>query len=211
MNKQSWIKILGSLFIAAILVASYAAYGASAASTTTQATTIVQNYTAYWHAVNTTSVSVENFSNVFTVTALCANQSMGASSLNYTYAQISKLSNDSVQVTQLGNELLVNSGTITSKQVYTYAESRLNESQKKCITYQMTALIKVPKQIRFKATYIFSSAVTNVATVQIPASMQSYALPIRFADNLTNSTQIKIVALMSQNYQIIGNLSVSVS
>lgn len=209
LERQKIIKILGSLFVAVILVLSYAAYGNSSNSTsTTQSTTI--NGTAFWSGFNSTVVGTQNLSDVFTIQSNCANQSIGGYALNYTYAIVSGLGNQSVQATQLGGDVLVNSGNVHSQYVYRYVEDRLNASYSRCILFDMKASILLPSRLNFHAKELLGNYAQN-ALVTVPSNMRSYSLPLSFSDNFTNTTSVQVQALLTQNLQIIpGQVSVTV-
>lgn len=204
------MKIIGSLFIAVILVLSYAAYGNSNNSTSsTQSTTV--NETAFWSGSNSTIVSIGNLSDVFTIQSSCANSSISSAALNYTYAKVSQLSNQSVQATQLGSDVLVNTGSVSPQQVYRYVEGRLNTSSSKCIVFEMKASIIIPSALNFRAKELLGNYAEN-AFVAIPQNMRTYTLPFSFSDNLTNTTHIEVQALLTQNLQLIpGQISITVS
>lgn len=211
MEKKNWIKILGSVFIALILVVSYAAYGSSNSTSSTTVTAAVNQGSAYWHGVNTTRVPIKSFGSVFTVNLDCQNQTVDSAVENYTYSQISKLYNQSIDVTELGSSIYVNSGNWTSKRVYGYVEGRLNASAAKCTLFDLNAHITLPSQVRFKLTYLFASSTPQTESVTIPSAYRNYTIPMVFANNLTNSTNITITSLLTQNLGIYGNLTVSVA
>ncbi len=208
-ERQKIIKVLGSLFVAVILVLSYAAYGNSNNNTsTTQSTTV--NGTAFWSGFNSTVVGIGNLSDVFTIQYNCANQSAAGYALNYTYARVSELSNQSVQATQLGSDVLVNTGNLQPQYVYRYVESKLNASYSRCVVFNMKASISIPSKLNFRAKELLGDYAQN-AFVTIPTSMRSYTLPFSFSDNLTNTTPIEVQALLTQNLQLIpGQISVTV-
>ncbi len=196
--------------MALILVVSYAAYGSSNNTSSTTVTTASQG-SAYWHAVNTTNVQVNKFSSVFTVSMDCSNQTADSAVENYTYNRISKLYNQSVQVTELGSSIYVNSGNWTSRQIYDYVERSLNATSAKCTVFDLNAHITLPSQLKFKLTYLFSSSTPQTELVTIPSAYRNYTIPMAFADNITNSTNVAITALLTQNLKIYGNLTVSVA
>ena len=210
LERQKLIKILGSLFVALILVISYAAYGSSNSNTSTTATTTV-NETAFWSASNVTRVNSGSLSDVFTVQATCANQSTADLAMNYTNAKILVLENQSVQATQLGNEMLVNSGNLQAQGVYDYVEKGMNASWAKCVVFSMKAAVTIPSQLNFKAREVLGTQ-SEMQIVEIPSSMRSYTLSLSFSNNMTNTTQVTIDALLTENLQIIpGQISVTVS
>lgn len=214
MDKKKMMEIVGSLFIALILVISYAASGAgnnnppSAPHASNQSATKIP---AAWYAEGIVNASISSYSASLTISSIC-NSSLSANALNSTTAAISSMGNSSTIIeNQIGNNIFLQSFSASSIQIYNYLNRNLNASSFNCLVFKGSAKVLLPATIKLYAKSIYGLSPARTADVFLPNSSRIYSLPIIFK-NFTNSTviKVKVVSLLSANLTPIGSLNASI-
>lgn len=208
MEKKKIYEILGSLFIAAIMIGSFAAYGGNATSPQPPSASqnAANNSTPFWHATNITVARIDGYNNFFYFAIECANSNATPVVLNKTYSTLGRMN---LTATEIGNRIdVLSSSPITA---YEYLSGNITKAEAECISIYANAEVNLPKRLIFHLNYIYNPNVNTTISFPVPAQeeLQQVPLIINSSNFNQSSMNIRITSLLTQNFTLYGNMSIS--
>ena len=200
MERKKLIEIIGSIFVAAIFLSSYAAFG-NISQSGNNATTTALSQTYY--AVANTNAMVQSYASTFNINITCSNASAVSGTLNSELAGLEKNGSVANFYSQQAAQILVQSGSMSSNALYARLSNDIG-SGASCTQFSGTANIDLPGRMNFYVTSQRSSVI-----ITIPDSLRAYSLPIPLAGGMGGTLSVSVSALLEQNGTIYGPLRVA--
>jgi len=202
--RKKLIELIGSVFVALIFLSSYAAFGNTAQSQSNATATVpVQTF----YAVAEANATIQSYGSVMNISISCANASRAANAANITniadelkgaLAQLE--SNGSVAnfYSSQENQILVQAGSANAYSLFLRLSKGIG-SGVACTRFSGTANITLPSAIGFT---VLPQKIKVI--VELPQSLQSYSLPVTFAENMSGTLRVLVDAYLEPNSTIYG-------
>lgn len=203
MEKGAIIKILITVFIAVIFIASYASFGNNGTGTlVTSITTSVPPQTAY--AAANVNGTVSGYGPIMSMFITCNNVSLKNSTI-YSISNIltSLENNNSVNNFFSPNQttFTVYTANMNPYNVSTYLNSTMPNSQFECINLRSQTILTIPSKINF-------TVASQHVLIPIPANLRNYTSNTKVVP-INSKLPLRISTLLTSTGAIFGNLSVS--
>ena len=204
MERKKLIELIGSVFVALIFLSSYAAFGNTAQSQSNATATVpVQTF----YAVAEANATIQSYGSVMNISISCANASRAANAANITNiadelkgALVQLESNGSVAnfYSSQENQILVQAGSANAYSLFLRLSKGIG-SGVACTRFSGTANITLPSAIGFT---VLPQKIKVI--VELPQSLQSYSLPVTFAENMSGTLRVLVDAYLEPNSTIYG-------
>lgn len=203
MEKGALIKILITIFIAVIFIASYASFGNNGTGTiVTSITTTIPPQTAY--AAANVNGTVSGYGPIMSMFITCSNVSLKNSTIYSVSNTLTSLENNN----SINNFFSPNQTTFTiytanmnPYNVSTYLNSTIPQIQTACINFRSQTILTIPSKINF-------TVANQHVVIPIPANLRNYTSNTKIVP-LNSKLPLRVSTLLTANGTIFGNLSVS--
>ena len=199
MDKKRLLEILTSLFIAAIFLSGYLAYGGGGSSSANATTTLSNVPTVYANA--RTSALITSYGSGLNLNIACANVSSvskHASSILTSLESNGTVSTFYAQQAQIS----VQTGTANSSGVYKLLYKGLNASSL-CTQFYGSTEVQVPGTITFNLPLQKTTTI-----VIIPSSKRTYQISLMLLPNMGSKVNVTLATLLTLNGTIYGNVTI---
>ncbi|MDE1869514.1 MAG: hypothetical protein KGH71_00825 [Candidatus Micrarchaeota archaeon] len=202
MDRKEIIRILLTIFVAVIFVASYASFGSTGSMTTTTTTSIAPQTVYGSGNVNGTVVG---YGTLMTVFINCNNQSVRNLTNNNVSNTLSALENNNT----INNFFAPNQSayTIYLNQLNSYELANLISSKaasnqsRACLSFKGQTQLLLPPTA---SLYVSSQKVT----IPLPANLRNYVLNVKILP-INSLVNLRVSTLLTYNGTVFGNMSIS--
>lgn len=199
MERKKLAELLGSIFVALIFLTSYAAFGNEQVKTNTTTTTVpAQTFYASAHGF----ANITSYAPYLNINISCSNVSNVSSELNNALMPFYKNGSVSNFYLQQASSMLVQTGNMSSNSIYSLLIKEIDGSAA-CTSFYSSANLKLPSRMSFYVPTQKSNVI-----ILINASQQGASVPIELTQNMSNSINVSVSALLTATGSIYGNLSV---
>jgi hypothetical protein len=204
LERKKLIELIGSVFVALIFLSSYAAFG-NTAQGQSNATTTAQVQTFY--AVAEANATIQSYGSVMNISISCASSASASNAVNATnvsdelngaLAQLERNGSVANFYSAQANQILVQAGSANAYSLFLRL-SRGIGSGTACTRFSGTANLSLPGTIGFTVLPQKSKII-----VELPQSLQSYSLPVTFAENMSGTLRVLVYAYLEPNGTIYG-------
>lgn len=202
MDRKEIIRILLTVFVAVIFVASYASFGTSGSMTTTTTTSIAPQTVYGSGNVNATVVG---YGSLMTVLIKCSNQSVRNTTSNNVSNILSALENNNTinnffAPNQSAYTIYVNK--LNSYQLASFINSTIGGNQSRsCLSYRGQTQLLLPA-----VANLFVSS--QKVAVPLPANLRNYNLNVKILP-VNSLITLRLSTLLTYNGTVFGNMSIS--
>lgn len=202
MERKKLIELIGSVFVAAIFLSSYAAFGSVApGGTASGATSVPPSQTFY--ATASGNATITSYSGVMNVNIACENISSVSSRLNAALQLLERNGSVNNFYSQRATQILVQAGNLSTYPLYLLLYNDTG-TYSACINFTTTANIRLPDHMTF---YIPSEG--SKAIIAIPAGMQMYSVPLTLSRNMSSTMNVTASTILALNGSIYSTVRVS--
>lgn len=198
MDKKKFIYAAAAIFVGLIYLSTYlvrvdsgnAGSGGSGVSTTV--TTVPATVYAYGFA----NAIVSNFTQNIQFSVSCSSNESSAilNQLNSLFSQL-QVNGSVINAYQVSSSVLVQSGAMQPRAIYSYITGQLNSSANSCVNAQGTAVLTLPYAVNM--TY---QGQGNLQHVEVPIAPNQRQQQFSLALNYTSNTlPVKIIGLLEDN------------
>ncbi|MDE1873615.1 MAG: hypothetical protein KGI04_00650 [Candidatus Micrarchaeota archaeon] len=199
MERKQLIELIGSIFVAAIFLSSYAAFGnTSLGNNATTTAAALQTY----YAVARGNATIQSYSSVMNVNVSCSNLTAAANRLNSKLITLEQNGSVNNFYSQQAGRVLVQAGNVSTYPLfYKLAESMGDYAV--CTAFTTSVNVELPS----KMTFTVSSQKTSV-TIAIPSNLRAYSVPVTLAGNMSGALPVSATTLLTVNGSIYGSIRV---
>jgi hypothetical protein len=198
-EKKKLIELIGSIFVAMIFISSYAAFGVGRITVNTT-TTVQQQQTFY--AIAQTTANIISYGSTMNINISCQNVMNLSRQVNDLLADLESNNSVSYFYSQQAGQIIVQSGKVDTYANYNSISSYMGVNAN-CTEFTSSATVMIPNKMNFYAPLQKSSMI-----ILISNNRRDYSVPIKFVNNMSNTLNVSVSALLTLNGSIYGNLSV---
>ncbi|HVA83169.1 MAG TPA: hypothetical protein VNF06_03330 [Candidatus Aquilonibacter sp.] len=202
MDRKEIIRILLTIFVAVIFVASYASFGSTGSMTTTTTSSIAPQTVYGSGNVNATVVG---YGSLMTVFINCKNQSVrNATNANVSNSLSALENNNTINNFFAPNQsaYTIYLNTLNSYQLASFLNSTAGSNESRaCLSYKGQTQLLLPPTA---SLYVSSQKVT----IPLPANLRNSTLNVKILP-INSVLTLRISTLLTYNGTVFGNMSVS--
>ncbi len=199
MDKKK-IELLASIFVAVIFLTSYAAFGSNGSNTTT--TTVSSNPGQTFYAVGNVTGAITGYGPALSLTMKCNASAMSNESamLNDLLANLEANNSISNYYSPTQSQFMIETGNLNSSGAYRYIYPKLTQTEQGCTTFSSQAVLQLAPLAHFTA---------QGQKIAVPLTgARQYGMRLNLTQNMQQSYNLRIAALLTINGTIYGNVTV---
>ncbi|HUB92784.1 MAG TPA: hypothetical protein VL945_02385 [Candidatus Saccharimonadales bacterium] len=194
MNRKNAAMALLALFIGLIFISSYFTLsnlnpGSQQQSQSAAKATVPQTVYGFAFA----NATITGYNNTMTIVTSCNNSDAAAVAANVSQVVSRLETNNSIYNSySLGNETLVEAGTLNTESIYKVFSTELNSTALSCITFSASAVIALPAVLN---VYV----INRTYELAVPASLRTSSVPATLYPNMTGIVPVRVSTLVTNN------------
>lgn len=192
MERKKMIETIGMLFVAAMFLSSYAAFGTGGAGS--GATTTVNGSYAYAQTPNPVKAQMLGFNSTMQASVTCSNAAQVSDMLAGLLNNMSKNGNVTDFVPENSTITLIEAGQEGSYALYTILGSALGPGAN-CTSFTTTEELQLPSTLN-----VVIAGLSGTSTVEVPSSLRNEYLPATFKGVPSNSISVYVYMEITRNY-----------
>lgn len=194
------IELIGMIFVAAIFLSSYAAFGSNSPSGGAT-TTVNQSQLVYAQTPNPVLAQLLGYNNTMQASVSCSNATQASSTLTGILANMTKNGTVANFQPESSTVTLIEAGNESGYALYQMLGSALGPYAN-CTSFSTTAEIELPSTLK-----VVVAGVSGTGTVQVPSSLAHTFVSAKLYNGTTNTISVYAYMLITPNYTIYGPIT----
>jgi hypothetical protein len=204
MERKKMIELIGMIFVAAIFLSSYAAFGSNAPGSGAT-TTVNQGQLAYAQTPSPVPAQLTGYNSTLQASVLCSNATRVSDTLTGLLANMTRNGNVTDFQPENGTITLIEAGSEGSYALYRALSSGLGPGAN-CTRFTTTADILLPATLKVVVT-----GGQGGVSVEVPSSLRHEFMPATLGSMTGNTVSVYAYMLLTSNYTIYGSLTLKPS
>lgn len=204
MERKKMIELAGMIFVAAIFLSSYAAFGSNSPGGGAT-TTVNQSQLAYAQTPSPVAAQLIGYNSTMQASVLCGNATRVSGALNGLLANMTRNGNVTDFQPENSTITLIEAGSEGSYALYRALGSNLGAGAN-CTRFTTTAEIQLPSALK-----VVVAGSQGGISVQLPSNLRREFVPATLGSSTGNTISVYAYMLLTRNYTVYGSITLKLS